>query len=93
MVEKQRLGIKLGLNEKEEMEIFDIGEILDHGCQLEYTRIDIEDKSWYTLGLEWFGRPWLELEPEILAGILGNSSLGSEQSKSYPQFLIEYLSL
>ncbi len=92
-VEKQRLGIKLGLIEKEEIEIFDMGEILEHGCQLEYTRIHLADKSWYTLGLEWFGRPWLELDPEILEGILGNSNLGAEHSKSYPQFLLEFISL
>ncbi len=92
-VEKQRLGIKLGLNEKNERKIFSISDILKQGCQLEYTKIQIEDKSWYTFGLEWFGTPWLELEPQIFDGILGSYSLGLEHSKSYPQFLMEILDL
>lgn len=92
-VRKQRMAVKLGLNEKSELQIYDPSKLLNRGCQVEYTRIKISDDVWYTFGLEWFGEQWIEIKPEIMKEILGNAFFKQVDAKSYPHFIMGHLNL
>ena len=75
------------------MQIYSLNDFIKRGCQVEYTRILIDEKIWYTFGLEWFGEPWLELNPEVFMEILVGTRLQSQNTQSYPQFILDHLNL
>lgn len=90
-VYKERIGIKLTTNEIGEIIIKDIRDMtLTFGCQIEYTRLLINKKEWFTFGVEWFGEKNIELDAILFSEILGESNLTAEDSFSYPQFLSAY---
>lgn len=87
-VKKERMGIKIRESEAGNRNWVDIAEEIPNGCQLEYTRIEINDKeAYYTFGLEWFGEPEIELEPAFIAEILGDTEFNFEESMGYAEFL------
>lgn len=85
---KRRMGIKLkDLDGNRSPEIVPITEIIDCGCQVEYTKIGINKKTYYTFALEWFGDPYPVLSESFLENITEKIVLKSEDSMGYAQFL------
>ncbi|MCK0159167.1 hypothetical protein [Allomuricauda sp. F6463D] len=64
-----------------------ISEHLTSGCQLEYSTITIFNQKWYTLALEWFGEPYVELENSIISEMMGSIKLHMKESFGYANFL------
>ena len=64
-----------------------LSEDLDDGCQIEYSKINVCGKQWFTFGLEWFGETSPELRPSFVTEIIGDTNLAIKQSKGYPEFL------
>ena len=90
-VYKERLGIKFTATEKGDIIIKDIRDMsLPFGCQIEYTRLRIHNKEWFTFGVEWFGEKSIEPGTNIFSEILGDTNLTKEESYSYAQFLSKY---
>lgn len=90
-VYKERIGIKLTTNETGEIIIKDIRDMsLSFGCQIEYTRLLIHKKEWFTFGVEWFGEKSIETGTNIFSEILGDTKLTTKESYSYVQFLSKY---
>jgi hypothetical protein len=86
-VYKERIGVKLTNAENGEAKIVNLNQIISSGCQVEYTRIIIEDEEWFTFALEWFGDEKIEIDPTFLESILGDSPFDQQDSKGYNQFL------
>ncbi len=55
--------------------------------QLEYTRVRIQNRFWYTFGLEWPAETPVEIPAPFFSGILPSESLQRQESMSYPSFL------
>ncbi len=91
-VEKQRMAIIFGLDQRGESQISGSVQFPERGCQAEYTELKILGKTWYTFGLEWFGEPWTDLSPELVNLIFTAVVLQTENIRSYPYFLSEQLS-
>lgn len=85
-VRKTRLGLKLTMKEQKP-ELVDITEQVPYGCQLEYTRVQVLGKTWYSFGLEWFGEKFIKVNPDLISEILGNHKLLLKDSMGYAQFL------
>ncbi len=85
-VKKERYALQLTeINGK--TKLFSISQALDHGCQIEYTKLKFKNETWYTFGLEWFGDTHMELQESFLSKILGNTRLSIQESMSYPAFI------
>jgi hypothetical protein len=85
-VYKERMGLKLAEDKNARTRFLDIMDQIDFGCQIEYTRIYVLGQQWFTFGLEWFGDKYLELDPDIILDILGDSSLKVDESMGYSEF-------
>jgi hypothetical protein len=86
-VYKERMGVKLAKGNKGTLEIYDIHEAINNGCQIEYTQIRVKGKTWYSFNLEWFGNEFLIIDSNFVAEILGDSLLKPEDSMGYGMFL------
>ena len=86
-VYKERIGIKMVPGSDGEPEIRSISENLSSGCQMEYTRLLIKEKTWYSFALEWFGEPAFDPGEEFFLRMLGETILHSENSMGYPELL------
>lgn len=86
-VKKERMGFKLLETEKGKTSMVNIDEDIPYGCQIEYTRININNNTWYSFGLEWFGPEHIRVEPGIIEEILGNAFLKREQSMGYAELI------
>jgi hypothetical protein len=91
---KDRIGIKLSTfelksNDKilNDLYLFSLKEEIPYGCQIEYTKIVIDDNTWFTFGVEWFGEAFIKLSEETIQEILGNTILKPDDSYGYPEFL------
>jgi hypothetical protein len=84
---KERIGLKITKNENGKIELLNIKEFISYGCQVEYTRILVKDQEWFTFGLEWFGKKYIDLDPSLIEEILGNAILKKEESMGYGRFL------
>ncbi|MBM1105893.1 hypothetical protein JQC67_07075 [Aurantibacter crassamenti] len=83
---KERIGLKL-YSDKGSLKTTSIDWQGDFGCQIEYSRIHIKDKTWYTFGLEWFGHEFLNLDSTLISEITGETNFRLRQSMGYPTFL------
>ncbi|MCM8571066.1 hypothetical protein NE848_16835 [Gramella jeungdoensis] len=86
-VQKERMGCKLMEGSNGIKHLVKIEDQIPYGCQLEYTRIKLNNTTWYTFGLEWFGEKEIEVGPELVEKILGNSTLNGKNSMGYAEFL------
>ena len=86
-VYKERIGVKLTLDEERLIVVRSIKERLSYGCQVEYTRIIVNHEEWFTFCFEWFGDDEIELDTQLIGDILGDSKLAQKDSMGYPQFL------
>lgn len=86
-VYKERMGVQLARAKDGTLKVHDIGDSLQSGCQIEYTRIKVNSALWYSFNLEWFGNEFLELDSSFVSEILGNSILKLEDSMNYGRFL------
>jgi hypothetical protein len=86
---KTRLGVKLKYSDRDggEPVIVPIYDFISRGCQIEYTKILVSQKVYYTFAFEWFGDPYPAIGNSFLAEIPGNSVLKPENSKGYACFL------
>ncbi|MGA9237784.1 hypothetical protein [Robiginitalea sp.] len=66
-----------------------IGTNLSNCVQLEYTRVGIQNRFWYTFGLEWLAETPVEIPASFFYGILPPESLQRQESMSYPSFLYQ----
>lgn len=66
-----------------------IGTNLSNCVQLEYTRVEIQNRLWYTFGLEWLAENPVEIPSPFFSGILPPESLQRQESMSYPSFLYQ----
>lgn len=88
---KCRLGVKFVQDGKSKTRILDINEPVSLGCQLEYTRIKVNEDLWYTFNLEWFGDDWIDPGAEVFYELLGSTKLTEFNSMSYAGFINRYL--
>ncbi|WP_291912409.1 hypothetical protein [Chitinophaga sp. CB10] len=86
-VHKKRVGVKVIRNGATGYELHDISQKLDNGCQLEYTAVEIQDKNYFTFGIEWFGEADPGYYAEYVSGIVKDCNLPATNSLSYPMFL------
>ncbi len=85
-IHKERLGVKLTIKSNK-IQLIDIDQEIDSGCQIEYTRIHLMNEIWYSFNLEWFGEEILNIEEEFLNNILGDTKFFPEDSMGYAEFL------
>jgi hypothetical protein len=57
------------------------------GCQIEFTRLSLDGRQWYTFGLEWFGAGYTPLPDKLVNEILGPSTFSAGESMGYAEFL------
>ncbi|MEH0154049.1 hypothetical protein V6R21_07855 [Limibacter armeniacum] len=62
---------------------------VDYGCQIEYTRLKINGKQWFTFAFDWFGNQQIKLEVDFINEILEDDFLKLNTSLSYAGFLGE----
>ncbi|MCX6305685.1 MAG: hypothetical protein NT040_12050 [Bacteroidetes bacterium] len=86
-VYKERIGIKLTPAPDGTLAVLDINDRIPYGCQIEYSRLVIYDREWYTFGLEWFGDQYITIGNHFFEQILGESRLNEEDSFGYNAFL------
>ena len=86
-VYKERLGVKMTLKQDDSLKIHNIKEILPAGCQVEYTKLKIKNKEWFTFAVEWFGDSFFELNKLHLDAILGETAVRENNSFGYNEFL------
>lgn len=86
-VKKTRIGFKL-TEKAGNIEKIEIDEYPDSGCQVEYTKVEIKNETWYTFGLEWFGNKKLEIPGHLLHEILGSEQLFKDDSMGYADFIL-----
>ena len=84
---KERMGVKVTHDSNKNLSIVGIDERVPYGCQIEYTRLIINNEEWFTFGTEWFGDSVLELESKFTDEIIGNTLLESKDSMGYNEFL------
>lgn len=85
-VYKERVGVKVYNNKNKKSLFVNLGEHLDDGCQVEYTRIIVNGQEWHTFGLEYFGSKIVEPDTNLLDSLLGDTELGKQDAMSYPEF-------
>ena len=83
---KTRLGFKL-VETSKGIEVRNIKEDPENGCQIEYTRLKIREDVWYTFAVENFGATKTDLYQSILKEIGSGAALNPEASMGYPEFL------
>lgn len=66
-----------------------IGTNPSNRVQLEYTRVGIQNRFWYTFGLEWLAETPMEIPGPFFSGILPPESLQRQESMGYPSFLYQ----
>ena len=86
-VKKERLGFKLKENINGEIRRVRMDEYPEFGCQLEYSRLNIKDRIWFTFALEWFGEKEIQFDLSLLNKILGDHNLSASESMGYAEFL------
>ena len=87
-VYKERVGVKVYNNEQGESIYVNLSEKLDNGCQVEYTRIIVKGRQWYTFGLEYFGKKIIEPDSNFLNSLLEGTKLSKQHAMSYPKFFV-----
>lgn len=90
-VHKERLGVKLIANEAGALDMLDIKEQVPCGCQVEYTRLVVNEKEWFTFGAEWFGGEGVSKYTSVLEEIIGDTELQEKASYGYNAFLNKQL--
>lgn len=86
-VKKERMGFKLQEKKAGGTLMVNLEQDIPYGCQVEYTRIELNENVWYSFGLEWFGPKIIKVEPVFIEEILGNTVLKPEQSMGYAELL------
>lgn len=86
-VYKERMGVKLSEAPDKTVKVFPVSDILESGCQIEYTRIKLKETVWYSFNLEWFGKEFLELDSSIFFEILGETVFRLKDSLNYGKLL------
>ncbi len=84
-VEKERFGLLI-CREQGQWAMHPIGTPVSGGIQIEYTRLDIGGKRFFTLGFEWPAESGPELPDPALELLLGGATLQAADSMGYPQF-------
>ena len=84
---KTRIGVKVTEDTNGDLQILPIKSFVDYGCQIEYTLLQIKEKSFYTFALEWFGEKDLHLPKKLVQEILSPTQLNFEDSKGYGEFI------
>ena len=60
-----------------------------NGVQLEYTRVRIQNRDWYTFGLEWPPTATEEIPERCFSESIPPDSLQRQESMGYPTFLYQ----
>lgn len=89
-VKKERIGFKLKKDNNANIIRVPIEEFPDYGCQIEYTRVKINEEIWYTFALEWFGDQELKFDFSLLDEIVGDNKLKASDSMGYAEFLNKF---
>ena len=75
---KNGLELDYSGSRKGKIEIVDIKQSIASGCQIEYTRLVINNRVWYTFGFEWFGVENLTIDDEMKL-IIGDSKMNQKR--------------
>ena len=86
-VYKERLGVKMTLDQDDSLKIHNIKEILPAGCQVEYTKLKINNEQWFTFAAERFGETFFELSKFHVDAILGETVVTENHSFGYSEFI------
>ncbi|SDL34227.1 hypothetical protein [Kriegella aquimaris] len=91
-ISKERMAVQI-TKSNGNTRLFSSSQIVEEGCQLEYSKLSVQGETWYTFGLEWFGATCIELNSSLISKILCDSELNLNQSMGYPAFLSEHIHL
>ena len=80
------MGLILTLDQTGKLDILDIKERIDRGCQVEFTRLLIDQNEWCTFGLEWFGDKTIEIGEELMNEVLNEKKLVTIDAIGYNAF-------
>jgi hypothetical protein len=69
-----------------------VGTDLSNCVQFEYTRVGIQNRFWYTFGLEWPTTATEEIPERFYSEIIPQDSLQRQESRGYPTFLYQRIS-
>lgn len=86
-IHKERYAIQM-IEENGLIQTRPLSSSFDYGCQIEYAKILLQEKQWYTFGLEWFGDVCLKIKPALIDEIIGDTKFTINQSQAYPEFLV-----
>ena len=86
-VDKRRLGKKAVVGNDGTWNYYDMQEILEQGCQIEYTELKVNGETWYSFALEWFGQGKPYLDTQAIREIMGDEAFEFKDSMSYAGFL------
>ncbi|MBV8252660.1 MAG: hypothetical protein JO154_08635 [Chitinophaga sp.] len=84
---KQRIVVKVVRKEDATYELYDLLAHTTYGCQLEYTKLEVEGQTWYTFAAEWYGDANPADYAEFLSNMLQHSHLPLTHSMAYPAFI------
>lgn len=87
-VDKWRLGVKRTFDDLGHLVFKPINELVSSACQIEFTRLLINGKTYFTFGIEWYGETFVPLEASTLDEILGDSVFSIDRSMGYAAFLM-----
>lgn len=85
-IEKERSAVQLVRNGKT-WQPRPISDEINDGCQIEYTKITIDEFNYFTFGLEWPGTGCCEISPAYFSKVLGKTKMSLNDSMGYPEFL------
>ncbi len=88
-VHKRRMAVKIGEEPSGALTVYKLDMGISRGCQLEYTELEVGGELYYSVGLEWFGEPWIDLNQKFLKEFLGATDLSEQTTSSYPSFLLD----
>jgi hypothetical protein len=86
---KTRIGVKVTEDKNGALQILPIKSIIEFGCQIEYTMVEIYGKTSFTFALEWFGEKEFHLPEDLIKEILGAAQFTVEDSMGYGEYLMK----
>ena len=86
-VVKTRLGVKVALGNNNQPIIHPLSEEIESGWQVEYTKVEIGNKAYYTFCVEQFGEADFQLPEDFICRILGSTQLNVRDSIGYGEIL------
>jgi hypothetical protein len=90
---KDRIGLNVYKDFSGKLIYVGLEEIIESGCEIEYSEILVNSFTYYSICFEWFGDLTQDLPAEIATQLLSKTELQQEMSMGYPEFFSSLTSL